>query len=80
MDKEVDKRLAKANTAFGRLYKRIWSNKHLKKSTKISVYRAVVLTTLLYSFELVTYHEHLRLFERFHQRSLRTILSIHWSD
>ena len=40
--KEVN-RLAKANSAFGRLYKRVWNNKHLKKGTKISVYRAIML-------------------------------------
>ncbi|XP_037780222.1 uncharacterized protein LOC119576642 [Penaeus monodon] len=53
----------------------------LKKGTKISVYRAVILTTLLYGSESwVTYRHHLRLLERFHQRCLRTILNIHWSD
>jgi len=81
IDKEVDNRLAKASCAFGRLYKRVWNNKHLKKNTKISVYRAVVLTTLLYGSESwVTYRRHLRLLERFHQRCLRIILNIHWSD
>ena len=81
IDREVDNRLARANSAFGRLYKRVWNNKHLKKGTKISVYRAVVLTTLLYGSESwVTYRHHLRLLERFHQRCLRTILNIHWSD
>ncbi|KAL8569424.1 hypothetical protein ACOMHN_054139 [Nucella lapillus] len=60
IDKDVDNRLAKANSAFGRLYHRVWNNKHLKKDTKISVYRAVVLTTLLYGSESwVTYRHHL---------------------
>ena len=81
IDKEVDNRLAKASSAFGRLHSRVWNNKHLKKATKISVYRAVVLTTLLYGSESwVTYGHHLRLLERFHQRCLRSILNIHWSD
>jgi hypothetical protein len=76
-DKEVDNRLAKANSAFDRFYKRIWSNKHLKKSTKISVYRAVVLTTILYGFKSwVKYRHHLRLLDRFHQRFFFAILSI----
>ena len=45
------------------------------------MYRAVVLTTLLYGSESwVTYRRHLRLLERFHQRCLRIILNIHWSD
>ena len=51
IDGEIDNRLAKANSAFGRLYKRVWNNKHLRIITKISVYRAVVLTTLLYGSE-----------------------------
>ena len=69
IDREVDNRQAKANSAFGRLYKRVWSNKHLKKGTKICVYQAIILTTLLYSFESwVTYRHHLWLFECFHQR------------
>ncbi|KAI8491005.1 hypothetical protein Bbelb_314240 [Branchiostoma belcheri] len=81
IDKEVDNRLAKANNAFGRLHSRVWKSKHLKKDTKISVYKAVVLTTLLYGSESwVTYRHHLRLLERFHQRCLRSILNIHWSD
>ena len=37
IDKEVDSRLAKTNKAFGRLFKRVWSNKHLRKDTKVSV-------------------------------------------
>jgi hypothetical protein len=51
IDKEIDNRLAKANSAFGRLYKKVWNNNHLKVGTKISVHRAVVLTTLLYGSE-----------------------------
>ena len=31
--------------------KRVWYNKHLKKSTKLQVYRTVALTTLLYGSE-----------------------------
>ncbi len=62
IDKEVDNRLAKANSAFSRLYGRVWNNNNLKKDTKVSVYKAVVLTTLLYGAESwVTYRHHLRL-------------------
>ena len=81
IDKEIDNRLAKANSSFGRLHKRVWNNKSLKCKTKSRVYRAVVLTTLFYGSETwVTYRSHIRLLERFHQRCLRTILNIHWSD
>ena len=51
IDGEIDNKLAKANCAFGRLYKHVWNNKHLRSKRKISVYRAVVLTTLLYGSE-----------------------------
>ncbi|KAK3531334.1 hypothetical protein QTP70_018133 [Hemibagrus guttatus] len=80
-DEEIDNRLSKDNCAFGWLYKRVWNNRHLKKGTEISVYKAVVLSTLLYGSESwVTYLHHLRLLERFHQCCLRTILNIHWKD
>lgn len=81
IDKEIDNRLAKANSSFGRLYKKVWNNKNLKSKTKILVYRAVVLTTLLYGSETwITYRSYIRLLERFHQRFLRTIRNIHLSD
>ncbi|KAI8515737.1 hypothetical protein Bbelb_065500 [Branchiostoma belcheri] len=58
---------------------RVWKSRHLKKDTKISVYKAVVQTTLLYGSESwVTFRHRLSLLERFHQRCLRSILN--WSD
>ncbi|XP_069749915.1 uncharacterized protein [Narcine bancroftii] len=81
IDNEIDNRLAKANSAFGRLHKRVWKNNQLKNLTKISVYRAVVISTLMFGSESrVLYRHHLRLLERFHQCCLRSILNIHWSD
>ena len=60
---------------------RVWYNKHLKKRTKLQVYRAVALTTLLYGFESwVTCRHHLHLLEHFHQCCLCSILTIHWKD
>ena len=62
IDKEIDNSLEKANSSFGRQNKRVWNNKSLKCKTKILVYRAVVLITLLYSSETwVTYRSHIRL-------------------
>ena len=79
-DRQGSRQQAKANSTFSRLYKRVWNNKHLKKGTKISIYQAVILTTLLYGSESwVTYHYYLRLLERFHQCCFRTILKIHWN-
>ena len=81
IDCDVENRLANANKAFGRLYKRAWSNSELRLETKISLYKAIVLTTLLYGSESwVTYKHHVKLLERFHQRCLRNILHIKWWD
>ncbi|XP_076028386.1 uncharacterized protein LOC143017482 [Oratosquilla oratoria] len=48
-------------------------------STKLKVYRAVVLTSLLYGCESWTlYRRYQKQLERFHMRSLRSILNIKW--
>lgn len=79
--KDIDNRLSKANSAFGRLRKRVWDNHSLRLTTKIQVYRAAVLSTLLYGSESwVLYRKQLRLLECFHQRCLRSILNIRWQD
>ena len=76
-DTEVDNTLAKANTAFGREYTCLEQHKDMK----VNVYKAVMQTTLLYGAKSwVTYRCHLCLIEHYHQRCLRTILNIHWSD
>ena len=79
--KDVDSRLAKASSSFGRLQKRVWKNHSLRIQTKIKVYRAVVIATLLYGSEaLILYRKHVNLLEQFHQRCLRSILGIQWQD
>ena len=65
--KDVDNRIAKASSSFGRLQKRVWQNHSLRLSTEIQVYRAAVLTTLLYGAETwVLYRKQVKLLERFH--------------
>ena len=50
-------------------------------STKIQVYRAVVVPTLQYSAKTwVPYGKQIRLLERFHQRCLLSIFCIKWQD
>ena len=51
LDVELDKGIGKAATMFSRLTKRVWLNKKLMAYTKIQVYRACVLSTLLYCGE-----------------------------
>ena len=78
---DVDNRLAKASSAFGRLQRRIWQNHSLRLSTKLQVYRAVVVTTLLCRSESRSlYRKQIQLLEQFHQRCLRSIMGIHWPD
>ena len=62
------------DSTFGWRYKNVWYNKHLKKVTKINVYRTIVLA-LWRSCDIYRYH--LWLLERFH---LCTLLNIHWRD
>ena len=81
LDKDIANRLDKANKSFGSLNKRVWSNKNLRTDTKLKVYKAIVLPTLLYGAESwVHYRKHLRSLDRFHQRCLRRITKTNWYD
>ena len=77
--KDVEKRIQAANVAYGRLGKRVLQNRDLLRTTKLMVYKAVVLTVLLYGCETWTLHmEDLKKLERFHQRKLKAIMNIRW--
>ena len=79
--KDLDNRLSNANSSFGRLSKRTWQSHSLRLSAKIQVYRAVVITTLLYGAETwVLFRKQIRLLQRFYQCCLRSILGIKWQD
>ena len=81
IDVEVNNRLSKANSAFGRLRKKVWDRRGISQDTKIKVYMAVVLTVLLYACESWTvYSRHARKLNYFHTKCLRIILSIKWQD
>ena len=81
VSKDLDNRLSKASSSFGRLSKRVWQSHSLRLSTKLQVYRAVVVTTLLYGADSwVLYRKQIRLLEQFHQRCLCSILGIKWQD
>ena len=78
-DAEIAARIAKATAAFGRLTKRLWKNRNIRVDTKISVYKAAVVTSLLFGCETWTLKRvHIALLERFHQTSLRKIARIRW--
>ena len=81
MDKEVSNRLAKAGASFGRLWGRVWGERGITLRTKLAVYRAVVITSLLYGCESWTlYRKQLKSLDQFHLRCLRKIMGISWKD
>ena len=81
IDDEVNLRISKASATFGSLYKNVWNRRGISTQTKIKVYRAVVLPTLLYACETWTvYQRHAKLLNHFHTKSLRKILNIKWQD
>ena len=51
LDVELQTRMAKASASFGRLNVRLWRNKDVSTKVKCQVYRAVILSTLLYGAE-----------------------------
>ena len=81
LDNEVSNRLAKAGASFGRLWTRVWGERGIRLSTKLAVYRAVVITSLLYGCETWTlYKKQIRALDQFHLRCLRRIMRISWED
>ena len=81
IDAEVNSRIAKAAAVMAKLSQRVWNNPNLTEKTKLHVYQACVLSTLLYSSEAwTTYQRHARKLNSFHLRCLRRILHIQWQD
>ena len=81
IDDEINSRLAKASAAFGRLNKNVWDRRGITTPTKIKVYKAVVLTTLLYGCETWTvYKRHSKKLNHFHTTRLRKLLNIKWQE
>ncbi|XP_052673517.1 uncharacterized protein LOC128155711 [Crassostrea angulata] len=81
LDVELDKRIGKATSTLAQLSKRVWTNPTLKTSTKMAVYNACIISTLLYGSESwTTYSRQERRLNAFHLRCLRRILGISWQD
>ncbi|XP_049764393.1 uncharacterized protein LOC126092712 [Schistocerca cancellata] len=78
---EIAARIASAASAFGKLNDRVWKSHDLKLQTKIAVYKALVLSTLLYASETwCCYKADIKKLDKFHLRCLRSILRIKWED
>ena len=81
LDAEISSRIAKAAGVMAKLNKRVWNNSLLSVRTKVCVYQACVLSTLLYGSESwTTYARQERRLNGFHLRSLRRLLYIKWQD
>ena len=81
IDREIDARIAKASAAFGRLGKKVWNRNGIRLETKLKVYAAIVLPSLLYGCETWTvYSPHARKLNHFHLSCLRNIMKIRWQD
>lgn len=78
IDKELTSRIGKASGAFNQLGS-IWNNRNIRICTKVRIYKAAVITVLLYGSEAwSTTKMQVKRFEVFHQRCLRRILRIRW--
>ena len=76
---EIQRHIDLGSSAFGRLNKRVFGNQNLTIHTKIAVYDAAVISTILYSCETwAPFRHHIRLLESFHIRHLQLILGLRW--
>ena len=81
LDKEIQSRIGKASAAFSKLQERLWNNKDVIIKVKCKVYRAVVLSTLLYGAETWTlYRYQVKKLHSYMMRHLRKIMNITWKD
>ena len=81
LDNEIVNRISRASGAFGKLSTRLWKNRGISLKTKMVVYKAVILTTLLYASESWTpYRYQIEQLDVFHKRCLRTICGFTLED
>ncbi|BHF77930.1 hypothetical protein SprV_0602104000 [Sparganum proliferum] len=81
IDDEVANRISKVSQAFGRLQSTVWNRHGLQLSSKLKMYKAVILPTLLYGAETWTvYTKQARRLNHFHLSCLRRILRLNWQD
>ena len=81
IEAEPQKRMAKASMSFGRLRKRLWNNHNMSIRVKGKIYRAIILSTLLYVAEIWTvYRRNVKKLHAFMMRHLRSIMKIIWQD
>ena len=74
LDTEINARIGKAAIVMSKLTKIVWENKNLTLNTQLKVYKACVISTLLYGCEAWT------TYDMFHTRCLRRFLCLTWKD
>ena len=76
-DREITSRIQKASQALDRLGVRVLRQRGITLSTRLKIYKAVVLSSLLYGCETWTmYRRHIKQLKHFHNRSLRRIMNM----
>ena len=81
LDPEINKMIRNAATTLAHPTSRVWTNPKLTMKTKMAVYNACILSTLLYGSKTWTTYAHQeKRLNTFHLRSLRCILGISWQD
>ena len=81
LDTEIGERIGHVATNMSKLSQRVWENQKLTTPTKMAVYRAYIISTLLYGSESwTTYAAQKKHLNVFHLRCLWRILSIAWQD
>ena len=77
LDREISVRISKAARTFGSLYRVLWCRKRLKTSTKMRLFKSVVLSTLMYGSETwVPSAAHMKRLQAFIMGCLRVILGV----
>lgn len=78
---DVERRIALAASAFGRLKNSVWSRRELSTDLKVRLYKALILPIVIYASETWTLRaEEARKLEVFEMRCLRTIMGVTLRD
>ena len=81
IEAELHIRMSKASMSCGRLRERLWNNHNLSIRMKGKIYRAIILSTLLYGAGTLTvYRRHVKKLHAFMVRYMRPIMKIRWLD
>ena len=81
IEAELQKRMSKVSMSFGHLRERLWNNHYVSIRVKGEIYRAIMLSTLLYGADTWTVcRRHVKKLHAFMMRHLRSIMKIRWQD